>query len=347
MKHPLLFACLLSLPLAAQDDVVHLANGTNLTGLKVTNYDVRELRYTKGGTPGSTPTDQVVKVELAQFKDVFRLGLRDPDLMVTKAREQLAEKKPLLAQLGMLSAATQLFDAGRAGDAVGVLDELQKALPEAGVMPDAYRLKFEYYMGQGQKGAQSANTVAKKYLSDVQGAAWAAGLGVEAEFFVAMAERAAGGQPKDFQLKLRTVASKAGGNNAMIANRANIQLANSLRETKDLDGARRIYEDIVKKEGIDPSSRAGALLGLGLLTMDAAAGSDKEEYRKALLMFLRVRLETKDAWPSLHAEALYYAMLAAEKWRGNDFQFIMSRCRNLLVAEFGDSDWAQRARAAR
>lgn len=343
MKLQILLASLFALPLAAQNDVVYLQDGSKLDTGKVASFDVRKLKY----GDKEFPTDQVVKVELAQFRDTFRIGLKDPGLLQTKAKEALKDGKVLLGQLGLLQAASLYLDSNQAGEAMGALDELQKTVPEAGVMPDVYRMKFEYYMGLGQKGVVSAVTVAKKYQSDVGGAAWAPGLAAEAEFFVAMAERAAGGAPKDFQQKLRSVIGKALGGNPMVANRANVQLANSLRENKDLEGARKIYDDLAKKDKVDASARAGALLGLGYLAMEEGSPNNKEPFRKALLLFLRVRLETRDAWPSLHAEALYQAIVAADKWRGNDFQYIMSRCRSVLLGEFGESEWAARAKAGR
>ncbi len=194
---------------------------------------------------------------------------------------------------------------------------------------------------------QEAVKLAKKYHDDAQGGAWPPGFAIEAAFFGAIAERAAGGSPKDLQPKLRDIIGKAHGVNPMVQNRANVWLANSLRETKDPEGARKIYEDLANRNGVDSNSRAGAFLGLGQLTMETAAPSDKEAFRKALLLFLRVYLETPDAWGSLHAEALYYAIQAADKWRGSDYQYIMARCRGVLYSSFADSDWTQRAKAGR
>lgn len=344
-----LFAATLSalwaLPAAAQDDRVYLANGTVVEGVRVTNWDIRSLTYSKGGNQ-TVPTDQVVKVEVAKFKDAYRRGLRDADLMLTIARDQLKEKNLLLAQLGFVGASAQFFDSDRAPQAVAALDELQKAMPEAGVVPEVHRQKFEYYMGLGSKGAANAKKVAEKYRQEATGGAWPAGFVVEAEFFDAMAERAGGGNPKDFQTKLRAVIGKA-GSNPVVANRANVQLAHSLREAKDADGARRLYADIAERDGVDTNSRAGALLGLGMLALDQAGGGDKEAAREAMTNFLRVRLETKDAWPSLQAEALYHAILAADKWRGSEYQSVMARCRGVLFSEFPTSEWTERARARR
>ncbi|MEO6598098.1 MAG: hypothetical protein ABIP94_25415, partial [Planctomycetota bacterium] len=156
-----------------------------------------------------------------------------------------------------------------------------------------------------------------------------------------------GGNPQDFQSKLRGVIGKAGGSSPLVANRANVQLAHSLRDTKDFDGAKRIYEDLAKRDNVDSSSRAGAFLGLGHLLLAEGTLENKDLFKQSLLMFLRVRLETRDAWPSLQAEALYHAVLAADKWRGAEYQYIMSGCRRALFADFGGSEWAQRAKAGR
>lgn len=349
MKSRLLAASLTlfwALPATAQDDRVFLANGTVLDGVRVVSFDIRDLRYAKGSSNESVSTDQVVKVELAKFKDVYRRGLRDPGLMLTVAREQLQEKNTLLAQLGFVGASAQFFDSNQATEAVTSLDDLQKGIPEAGVLPEVFRQKFEYYMGLGSKGGANAKKVAEKYRFEATGGAWPQGLVVEAEFYEALAERVTGGSPADFQAKLRSVIGKA-SSNQMIANRANVQLAHSLRETKDTEGARRIYDDLAVRDGIDSSTRAGAYIGLGMLLLDKAGTGDKEAAREAMMMFLRVRLQTKDAWPSLHAEALYHAVLAADKWRGSEYQTIMARCRGVLFSEFGGSEWAERAKAGR
>lgn len=340
MKNCLAAILLLALPVLAQDDKIHLVNGTTIDKAKVLSYEIRELKYSKGGSPNSVTTDQVAKVELANFNEFFRLGLKDPGLMLTKANEALGEKELVLAQLGYVAASAMFFDNNQAQEAVSALDDLQKGIPNAGVLPEIYRQKFEYYMNQdGQSG--NAGKIAKKYLADAQGAAWPAGLITEAEFFCAMAERAGGGKPKDLQDKLRGLIARS-QDNPMIANRANVQLANSLRETKDVEGAKKIYESLVDKDGVDGPSRGGAYLGLGLITMDAAGG-DAEANRRAMLLFLRVYLETKDAWASTQAEALYNAVQAASRWKGAEFQLIMARCRGALKADFPNSDWTKLA----
>ena len=103
---------------------------------------------------------------------------------------------------------------------------------------------------------------------------------------------------------------------------------------------------MLKRDATDVNARAGAMVGLGKITFEAAGG-DKDAFKKALLMFLRVRLETKDCWPTLQAEALYYAALSAAKWGGPESNLISNRCRNTLASEFAGTEWAQRAKEGR
>ncbi|MCB9878749.1 MAG: hypothetical protein H6835_14225 [Planctomycetes bacterium] len=325
---------------AAQSDKIHLLNGSTVANVRVTDWDIRSLRYQKGGNTESVQSDQVAKVELASFKTTYARGMRDPGLMLTLAKEQLGEKNMVLAQLGFVGASAQFFDEGQAAEAVSALDDLQKSIPEAGVLPEVFRQKFEYYMGLGGKGQSSAAATAKKYESEAIGGAWPDGFAVEAQFFQVLAENAS---PADFQNKLRNVIGKARTVNQVVANRANIELAHSLRKNKDAAGAARIYEEVLGKDGVDDSSRAGAYLGLGLIKMESAA-EGSEEAKQALLLFLRVRLETRGSWPSLQAEALYHASEAAAKWRGPEYRYIMGRCRGVLLSEFKGSEWADQMR---
>lgn len=339
MTFKILAASLIALVAAtsatAQTDKLTLLDGTVIKDAKVIEFTVRSLRYKRSGSTESVDSDQVAKIELAKFDRVYARGLKDPGLMLTLAREQLAAKDMVMSQLGFVGAARRFFDQGSASNAVSALNELQKAFPEGGTVPDVYRLKFEYYLGTGAKGLSSALQVSKKYESDAIGGAWPVGFSVEASFFQVLASQAA---PADYQTKLRGIVSQARSSNAIVANRANVELAHSLRRDKKLDEAKRIYDTIAKKEGVDDSSRAGAYLGLGYLL---AASDDKEQAKQGLLMFLRVRLETRDAWPSLHAEALYSSIGAARKWGGPEYAYIIGRCRRVLLSDFPNSDWAQ------
>lgn len=340
-----LLACLAPVATAQNDKIVK-TDGTVVADVKIESYDMRFLRYSKGNTRENLASEQVASIELGKFKDEFARGLTDPDAMVTIAREKLAskdqkdQKDQVLAQLGFLRAAELFLDAGKASEAMGTLDELAKGIPEAGVGLEAFRLRCGYYLGQGTKGAASAQTLAKKFQADATAKGWSAAA-LEGQFMEVLSSRAA---PKEFQAALRGVVAAAGGN-PTLGDRANVELAHSLRETKSLGEASKIYEKVAE-ESKDVHARAGAMLGMGK-TLYEQAGDDKETYRKALLMFLRVRLETKDSWASLQSDALYHAILAADKWRGPEFGQVMARCRNMLVNEYPQSEWAERARSGR
>ncbi|HEX6813281.1 MAG TPA: hypothetical protein VF384_16790 [Planctomycetota bacterium] len=339
---PSSFCALIALaapPAAAQDDCVLLHNGTRIDGVRVSHYDVRSLRYTKGGSAASVATDQVASITLGRFADVYRRGL-SADQMLKVAREQLDARNPLLAQLGFVGAAARFFAAGEPAKATGALDALQKAIPDAGVITESYRQKFAYFTSLAATGAQNAAQVARQYRSDALSGSWPEGFVVEAEFFLAMAER---GSPKDFAARLRAVIAKSDAN-PRIANRASVELAHSLRTAKDVEAARRLYRDVADRDGVDADSRAGALLGLGMLLLEQGTAADPAAFKQALLLFLRVRLETRDAGPGLHAEALYRAIVAADKWRGPDYSSIMARCRRLLSDEFPGTEWAKLAK---
>src|SRR5688500_13597378 len=93
------FSVLWVLPVVGQDDRILLANGSKIDGVKVTGYDIRELRYAKGSANESVSTDQVAKVELGKFRDVYARGIKNADLMLTVAREQMEGKNEVMAQL--------------------------------------------------------------------------------------------------------------------------------------------------------------------------------------------------------------------------------------------------------
>lgn len=339
MTSKILAACLIALVAAAsanaQTDKLTLVGGMVIKDAKVIDFTVRNLRYKRSGSTESVETDQVTKIELASFDKVYARGLDDADLMLTLAREQLAAKNNVMAQLGFVGAGQRFFDQGSPANAVSALNELQKAFPEGGAVPDVYRLKFEYYLGVGAKGQSSALKVAQQYESSAIGGAWPGGFSAEASFFKVLASKAT---PAEYQTKLRSVVTQARSVNAMVANRANIELAHSLRRDKKGEEAKRIYETIAKKESVDESARAGAYLGLGHLLV---AEGGKEQAKEGLLMFLRVRLETRDAWPMLQAEALYSSIGAARKWGGSEYLYIMGRCRRMLLADYSNTDWAQ------
>lgn len=340
----------LALPVFAQDDRIIQTNGEAIDGAKVTAFEVTEIRYMKNGRNETLPTDRVAKVELAKFEEVYRRGVsgRDAGLFLNTARERVDKKDPLMAQFGFVAAAN-LFLSSSDDDSIkngfAVLEEMQQKIPNAGLLPEVYRSKFDYYSGKGDFA--NALTVARKFQSDATTSAWPQGFQIEGEFLVLMAEGGRGSMDKPtFQARMRDLLGRTEGSYPSIANRANIQLADSLRLSGDKDGARKIYEGLIDRDGIDDNSRAGALLGMGYLQFAQGDAGNKEPFKEALLNFLRVHLMTKDAYDSLHAEALYNAALAARNWGGEDSLRIFGRCRYVVTTDpkYSGSKWAQLAK---
>jgi hypothetical protein len=337
---------LLALPVFAQGDSISLASGDRVDGVKVLSYELNELKYQKGGRTETVSSDQVAKVDVGRFDDVYKrpIAEKDPDKFVNIAKEQV-KSDPLVAQLGYLAAANLYLargDNANVNTAFACLEEMRTAVPTGGYVPAYYRLKFETYMGRND--AKNADVVAKKYHNEAVSSVWPQGYQLEGEFFQLLADGSAGGIDKRaYQSRLRELLGRAGGF-PMLTGRINVQLANSLRETGDKEGARKIYKDLVDKDSTDVNSRAGSYLGLGQLAMDEGDANNREPFRQALLDFLRVRIETKECWGSLQAEALYDAMIAAERWGGENFAYIGGKCKFILTTEFKTSEWAAKAR---
>jgi hypothetical protein len=344
LRFVLALAC--AAPVATQDRIV-LVNGDVIENAKIQSFDIMQLKYTARGTTDAVSTDRVAKLDLEKFADVYKRGeaSKDPQLYWHTARDRAQAKDEVMAQLGFVKAANLFLDNGNERDAFAALEEMQAQFPSGGLLPEVYRLKMETYLSKGPDKARDAAIVANKYLTDASTGAWPQGFLHEGEFFKILADGAAGGaDPKVFQSRLRDLLGKVQGAFPMLANRMSVQLAHSLRTHGDPEDARKIYEDLAGKENADANTRAGAYLGLGHVALAKAGSSDRDLARQALLDFLRVRLETRDAWPVLQAEALYHAMLAAEKWQGEDWKYIVARCKFIVLNEYPSTEWASRAK---
>ena len=223
MKFHAVVATLFVAPfVAAQQDTVYLNSGAKAEEVKVQSWSTRELKYREGGTTKIVPTDQVDRIELGDFVDVYRRGVadNDPDLFLGTARQQLKAKKGLMAQLGFVAAARLFYADGKEANGGAALEEMVNAYPDGGLAPEFYRMKFESYMGRGDAGGyRNAGIVAQKLHSDAMTKAWPQGLALEGEFYKALAAGAAGGDVATFQSKMRTIISSSSGTNPRLAGR--------------------------------------------------------------------------------------------------------------------------------
>ena len=180
-------------------------------------------------------------------------------------------------------------------------------------------------MSEGRAG--DAKSAADKYYQAATSNGWPQAYAHEAQYFQIMAQKVGGTLQGDaLQGQLRNLISTLSSTSVGINTRCNVQLADSMREGGDTTGAGKIYEGIAKRDDVDDPSRAGAYLGLGHIAMAAATPAEKDGYYDAMLYFLRVYVETKNAHHGQVGEALENAATCAEQWGGEG----SSRIKGLL-----------------
>jgi FimV-like protein len=185
--------------------------------------------------------------------------------------------------------------------------------------------------------------VSRKYLATATAGGFAPGLLREAEFMALAADAMAGTvNASSYRNRLLVLQGKVDAAQSMLSDAIDVELAASLHESGDKDGARRLLETVLAREHVEVNARAAAWLEHGRIFMAAGSASDRSAYRSAMLDFLRVRLETRDCWRNLQAEALLQAGVAAQRWQGEDWRFIQGRCRAILIDEFAGTEWAKK-----
>lgn len=326
----------------AQKDVIYWMDGTVTRDVRIKEFSLVTIKYTERGSKDRAG-DQVVRIDLAEFKEEFGgvLEAKDPDGMVTMAREFI-KRKPLLAQVAFLESARLYLEQNNAGTAFETLKELIAADEKGGLVAETFRLKFDYYIGNGQFG--DARKVAKKFTDEALNNGWPEGFGHEGTFMEILATDVSGnGKPKELQTRYGDLLRTVQGAYPKIAHQAEVRLAASLQASGDKDGARRLYDGLLKRDNLDGNTLAGVYLGLGKMAFEEGTGANKEAYREALLWFTRVYvLCREDAWDGYVAEALHFGSEAAAKWGGPNSGYMKGKLRYLLRQQYPNSPWAKR-----
>lgn len=335
-------------PLAAQD-VIEWTDGTKTDRAKVTDFTTLEIKWTAGGSEKKS-SDLVRSLTVAKAREMFKRGYsaRDQkaaecaDLFIGVAKEE-AGKNPFLAQFGYWEAAAFLFENGKEDEGIPILDELIAKLPDSGFVPRAFVLKLEYYLATGK--AKSADKVAKDYNSMAVTKGFPEAYVRESELYQVLAQ-AAGGALKGSELRsqLEVIVTRTEASVPVLAARARVYVANSLRQEGKLDEAAALYTKITEQKALDKPTLAMAMLGTGHIHLARASEANKEGYRDALMAFLHVYVDTQDAAADVVAEALYYGAEAAKKWGGTDSNLIAARLRGNLRndSRFNGTEWAKK-----
>jgi hypothetical protein len=331
-----------------QSDRIVWTDGTSTTECRVTGFTWREIKYTQRGNEETRSADAVARLEVEKVKELYKraYGATSDDeayAQFRKIAESLTKSNPFAAQFGFIEGARLLVKNREYNEAFALLEKLATELPDSGFRPEVFRMKLQYYLGQGKDGAENAKTVAKKYASTALTEGWPEGFAVEASYYDLMARAAAGDAAgAALQAELKALLTKVEGRLPSVTDRVKVQLAHALRAEGKLDEARQAYEEIIDKEGVDPSTLAQAFLGTGYAHMQAGDPKNTEPYRDALLAFLRVFLETPGASSEAIAEALYQGAESAEKWRGPDSGAMARRLRAYLRRDYAETAWGQK-----
>lgn len=348
MKRTLAFALVTALaPLTAQDDRIQWVDGTVTENVRVTDFTVFEIKWQARGSSDSRSSDKVAKVEVARVREAFARAFSSarteqiPQFL--NEAERRARSKDFLAQFGFLEAAERFIGNDQVGDGFQVLEKMVELIPNAGLMPELYRRKAEYYLGRGKDGAKDALTVARKFRQVATTQALPQGYAVEAEYLELMAEGAAGMSEADFTGRMQALLNKAEGTQPIIANRIRLQIARQAHLAGRGEEARRIFTGLLAKpEALDQASYARALVGMGHIHFKEADATKKELFRDAMMSYLRAYLLCPEADDETKAEALYHGAQSAEKWGETDSRLIVGRLRALLRRDFQHTTWGQR-----
>lgn len=336
---------LLALPLPAiAQDRIGWTDGkfTDPTRTRVTEFTAFQVRYTVRGGRQEESSDRVASIEVENVRDAYRRGITsgDPGIMLTTARGLLEDNK-FLAQFGFQRAAEMFLARGQQGDGFSTLDELQNSIPDSGFIPDCYRMKIEYLLSQGRPGGAPASAIADAYATQVATSGMPQGFGFEAEFYKALSEFTAGStNAGGLQRTLDNLLVKISAPNPTLANRTRLWIGTAVRMQGRSDEARQAFEELAKSDAVDINTRAGAFLGLGHLAYERT-GTDRDNFREALLSFLRVYIEASDANDNVVAEALHFASESAKNWGGQDSTFMSQKLKRILTTEYAHTTWGK------
>lgn len=329
-------------PLAAQDTITW-TDGTTTKNVTVTGFNLREVEYKSRGVTETKSSDHVAILDITKVKDKYKraYGASFGDrvgqfLMIAES----LKKDPFLCQFGYHEAAQMLLANGQYGDAFGVLADLEAACPDSGYLPLTFRAKLDFYLSREQKKDVAA--VAAKYSTATQTQGYPSGYALEANYYRGLA-RAMNGELNVEQLRkeMSSIVRQADPNFPLVASRARLAIADSLRAEGKKDEAKREYTDLIGDEKTVSMVRNSAWLGMGHVHVSAGSSADKGPFRDALLAFLRVYLD-EESNDAIKAEALYWGSEAAKKWGGEGAGRYAKVLRGRLLNQHAESPWAKK-----
>ena len=328
-------------------DTITWIDGTKLEGTRVQSFNVKEIKFTGKSGVEIKPAELVASLRREKARDVFKAGFGNnsaPDFLT--AARKIVKSDPEIAQDGFFEAARILLSSGKeddANEAFNVLKELAEAIPTTGYMGEVYRMRIDYYLAGGAEDAKNAIGAAEAYEKQATTLAWSDHYINDAAFYKAMA-KATGGKvaPAALLTELKGLAIKS-ESTPVVLNKVNAQIGHCQLQEKKLEDAKKTFETLVDKSGVDRQTLGTALVGLGHVYLEMGDPTKRDPYRQALLIFLRTWAEASDSGNELVAEALYFGAEAARRWGEKDAALMAGRLESMLRTnkDYSDTRWGK------
>ncbi len=352
------FASLVAVAPFGWADTIHKTDGTMVEDASVATESLVEVAFTKSRSDQTIPSDQVLRVEFAQYPQevdeaLAYLGEGDflsamqtldtyVDSQIARSTERRFKWAPAFAAWRVLEIRTQVADYP---GAVKAAKRLTDNFPDSRYAPDAYLMKanVERWMGKTADAVATLDKLTGVIGSKSLSKRW--DLACRLAKVLADPSKVGPAQRAD----LASIASEAGTTYPNVRNHARLAEGESYlveaerksaSEANNLrDQARKVFDDLVADGASDDTVLAGAYTGLGdCLFFAGAAADDKTILKNAATQYLRVVLnhETESQYVP---KALYYAFrcfqIMGDTSKKNDM-------KRELRSLYPDSPWAQR-----
>ncbi|HED65728.1 MAG TPA: hypothetical protein ENJ09_09260 [Planctomycetes bacterium] len=357
LKSLLLGSALLLAPVSANADSITKTDGTVLSGVTVVNEGLDAVTYKEGRASKSVPAGEVASVEfdaypedvdealgyLAEGDAVTALQVLEGyvDAQVRKSSERRYKWAPAFAAHMTIVLHQRLFDLQGMKSAA---DRLIENYPKSRYLPEAYLAlaRAEAWLGDSGAAMATLDRLAELVASEGLSEHWSREVALEK---VALDPEQTGPAKR---AALADVAKAASGDPVVWAQARVAEGESYLTEAeaapapkaKDLrEKARRVFEDVIAKDGAGEEALAGAYAGLGdCMFFEGADADDEAILKQAVTSYLRVVLSYPNQGQYV-PKALFYAMrcfdLMGDRSRTRDM-------RRALLSLYGGTSWAER-----
>ena len=347
----LLVAALLVATLAnhARADEIVLYKGDARTDVTVTDETYEGVVYRQKGIPApqnypAAKVREVIYTKRSKFysfgDDAFAVG--DYAKAAEFYKTAAASAKNWEKQYGLFNVAECLRLSNKLDDAIKAYNELLTAVPKTRFVGDCYER-----IALCQRALRKPDD-AKKTYEQLKGQVTLKNLGARWELLAdfRLLELQEKGDPKGALAGYQELQTKA-AEFPDVANMARLRVGYVMIQEKQIDKARKFFEDIIKDRQAssgDMTIVAGAYNGLGT-TYLAKPTLTAADYDAALFPFFRTIFHYGDSLKQseLLAEALYQGGICLDSREGENnkkrAKILFSRC----AEEFPTSEWAKKA----